>query len=110
MAATFNNSPPRISPKLAHGKIRYLFHPLAELLSFNLIGVADLAYDRKSTKVQMTVTTAPQSADGLPPEQHSHTKKDKIPSMAILRHTVHLGVIGAAETAIYGVQKGVLAG
>ena len=63
-----NSSPPGISPKLAHGKIRHLCHPLPELLSFNLIGVADLAYDGKSLQTPMTERTARQYANAPPSE------------------------------------------
>ena len=44
----------------------------------------------------MTNTTAPRSTNAPPPDQPSHPKKVKNPTIATLRHTVRLGVIGAA--------------
>ena len=55
----------------------------------------------------MTNTTAPRSTNVPPPEQPSRHKKVKRPSVLTSRHTVCLGVIGTAETALSGAQKGV---
>ena len=94
---------PGISPKLAHAKICRLFHSLAELFCFNLIGVANLAYDRKSVKVPMTDSSAPRSADGPPPEQPSRPKKVKRPSVPPSRSRKKKNFKGTKRTDCPGV-------
>ena len=48
----------------------------------------------------MTDTTAPSSTNAPPSEQPSQTKKVKRPTIPTLRHTVRLGVVGAAGVPV----------
>ena len=107
MAAASITYPPGISQKPTQGLIRGIFQIKAELLSFNLNYVANLTYVGKSLQAPMTDRSAPQYANAPPSEQPSCHKKVKRPTMPTLGHTVCLGVIGSAETALCGGQKGV---